>query len=303
VRPSRLQRLALWAFPARFRARYGEELVALLPECSGGLKVTADLALAAAHEWLRPSFSGSPEERRRLRLQTTTATVFVLWSLSTLAAVIFARAVDDRPVPGLHAWSWVAYEIGSGVIQLTAGLVLLAGFGYWLRVVISAWRSRERSTLISAVLPVIVGGVWLAVTGLVAFLGNHIVPGNYRHISAQAPTTAGGMAVLAIYVLFTTGCVWVCAACAVRALAQSNLSNRLLAGSTLLAALVASALIVVAVAATVCLVRVLIFGGLDVRNAAMAVGAVTIFLLTSCAAGTSTLRGVRALMPAAVGAD
>ena len=188
-------------------------------------------------------------------------------------------------------------QIGTGVFQLTAGLVLFAGFGYWLRVVIPAWRSRERSTLISAVLPVIVGGVWLAITGLVAVLGNHIVPGNYRHISAQAPTTAGGIAVLAIYVVFTTGCLGVCADCAVRALARSNLPNRLLAGSTLLATFVTCALIVVAAAACVCLARVLIVGGLAPRNAAMAVGAVTIFLLTSCAAGTSTLRGVRALTP------
>jgi len=184
---------------------------------------------------------------------------------------------------------------------LTAGLVLLAGLGYWLRVVIPALRSRKRSTLIPAFLPVLVGAVWLAVTGLVAFLGNHIVPGNYRHISAQAPTTAAGMAVLAIYVVFTTGCVAACAASAVRALERSELPRQLLAGSTLLAAFVSFALIVVAVATCVCLTRVLIIGGLDARNTAMAVGAVTTFLLASSAAGTSALRGVRALRPAVEG--
>jgi hypothetical protein len=131
--PSRWQRLLLASFPPSFRRRYGEELSALVPGCGGSWKVTVDLARACLAAWLRPPFLGAAADRRRLRLQATTATVFVLWAVSSVAVALFARAVDDPyPLTGLHSWGWAAYQIGTAVFELTSGLVLVAGFGYWL---------------------------------------------------------------------------------------------------------------------------------------------------------------------------
>jgi hypothetical protein len=293
--PTRVQRLVLAGFPARFRLRYGDELSALISDSGGGWRVTADLVRSAAREWLRPSFIGTTEEQRRMRLQSTTATVFVLWSFSALAVAVFARAVDDHPVPGLHSWGFVAYGAGTVVFELTAGAVLLIGFVYWLRVVLPAVRAHNGAVLVPAVLPIAVGTLWLVTTALVAFIGHHIVPGNYRHITAQAPTTAGGMAVLAVYALFTLACVVMCASSVVRALTRAALPTPLLRGSMAVAAAVAAALGCVASAASVCLARVLIVGHIDPRTMAMAVGAVAALWLVWVGAATSAMRGVRAL--------
>jgi hypothetical protein len=34
------------------------------------------------------------------------------------AVAVFAKAVNDRPVPGLRSWGWIAYLVGSGLFQL-----------------------------------------------------------------------------------------------------------------------------------------------------------------------------------------
>ena len=69
---------------------------------------------------------------------------------------------------------------------------------YWLLIVVPAIRTRNGATLMPAVVPVAVGVLWLAGTGGLAVATNHIGPGNYRNMTAQAPHTAGGWALLAI---------------------------------------------------------------------------------------------------------
>lgn len=290
-----LQRLLLAAFPTSFRARYGDELAALVPACGTGWHVTADLARAVARAWLRPTFAGAPDERRRLRLQATTSTVLLMWALSAFAAAAFGRAVDDKPVPGLHAWGLAAYTAGSGVFQVGAAVVLATGFIYWALVVGKAWQRSDRGILIPAVLPVPVAIVWLGVTAVIAVVGRLVTPGNARHLAAQGPATAGGMAVLAVYALFTLACVVICAACVIRALERARLSDRLLAGSTWVAAAVTLALAATAVAASVCLTRVLMVGGTGARDTAVAVGAALVLAVACAGALTSTVRGMRAV--------
>lgn len=290
--PTRLRRLVLAAYPVRFRARYGVELAALLDDCGGGWSVTLDLARGAVLAWVRPSSIGDRPGRRRWRLQATTSTVFVLWSFSTLAIAVFARAVDDHPVPGLKAWGWAAYAVGAGMFEVTTGAVLVAGFVFWLRVVVPAMRSRDRSVLLPAFIPIAVVTIWLAASGLVAIAAHHIRPGNYRHFTAQGPHTAGGWAVLVVYAAFTVVCVSVCAASAITALSRSEIPARLLAISVAMSAAVTAVLVAVTAAATVCLIRVLLVGGLDARTVAMAVGPVIILVLASIAASTSLWRGL-----------
>ena len=142
---TRLHRLILAVYPERFRDRYGEELAAVAADCGGGWRVTFDLAVSAVKARLNPDPITSGSEGRRLRLETTTATVFALWVWSTVAVALFARAVDDQPVPGLRSWGWAAYEVGNVIFSLSAAAILIVGFVYWLLVVVPAIRTRNRA--------------------------------------------------------------------------------------------------------------------------------------------------------------
>ena len=292
---SRLRRWILKVYPAAFRDRYGEELSQVAADCGNGWRVTFDLAVAATEARLNPDFVVSRPEGRRARLLATTSTVFALWAWSVVAVGIFARAVDDQPVPGLTSWGWSAYATGTAVFELSAAVILVLGFGYWLRVVIPALRRRERETTVAAVLPVGVVVAWLAGTGLVAIASHHIRSGNYRHISAQGPHTAGGWALLVGYAVFTVAGVAVCTVSVRRALRQAELPERLLSVSSLVAAGASAALVAVATCATVCLVRVLMIGGISARDGLTATAPVGFLLFAAVAASLSSVRGVTAI--------
>jgi hypothetical protein len=289
---SPLRGVILALYPADLRARYGDELTAVVADCAGGWRVNLDLAVGAAKARLNPDFVISQPEGRRLRLQATTSTVFALWAWSIVAVAVFARAVDDQPVPGLRSWGWGAYAAGTAIFELSAGVILLAGFAYWLRVVIPAVRTKNKTTLVPAVVPVAVVLLWLAGTGLLAAATHHIQAGNYRHISAQGPHTAGGWAVLTVYAAFTVICVGACTISIQRALNHAELPERLLMASSLVGAAAAAALAAVAVCAAVSLSRVLLIGGVSLRDDFTAIGAVGFLVLSSVAAAVSSRRGL-----------
>ncbi len=292
---SRLHRLILGVYPERFRDRYGEELATVAADCGGGWRVTFDLAVSAVRARLNPDPITSGSDRRRLRLETTTSTVFALWVWSTVVVALFARAVDDQPVPGLRSWGWGAYAVGNVIFSLSAAVILIVGFVYWLLVVVPAIRTRNRATLIPTVVPVAVVVVWLAGTGLLAVATNHIRAGNYRHITAQGPHTAGGWALLAIYALFTVACVTVSTTNIRRALRKAELTPPMLTVSSVVAVTATVALAAITACAVICVTRVLMIGGIGVRDEMTAIGPVCFLLLASTAAATSSVRGLRAL--------
>ncbi len=292
---SRLHRFILAVYPGRFRNRYGDELATVAADCGGGWRVTFDLAVSAAKARLNPDPITARSEGRRLRLETTTSTVFALWVWSTVAVALFARAVDDQPVPGLRSWGWGAYAVGNVIFSLSAAAILIVGFVYWLLVVVPAIRTRNRATLMAAVVPVVVVVLWLAGTGLLAVATNHIRPGNYRHITAQGPHTAGGWALLAIYALFTVACVTVSTTSVRRALRTAELTPPMLTVSSVVAVTASVALAAITACAVICVTRVLMIGGIGVRDEMTAIGPVCFLLLASTSAATSSVRGLRAV--------
>ena len=292
---SRVNRLVLAAYPARFRDRYGDELATLVADCAGGWRVTFDLAVSAVKARLNPDPVISGSEGRRLRMETTTSTVFALWVWSTVAVALFARAVDDQPVPGLRSWGWGAYAVGNVVFSLSAAAILVVGFVYWLLVVVPAIRTKDRATLMPAVGPVAVVVLWLAGTGVLAVATHHIRPGNYRHITAQGPHTPGGWALLAIYALFTTACVIVCTTSIRRALRRAELTQPMLTVSSVVAVTASLALTAITACAVVCVTRVLMIGGIGSRDEITSIAAVCFLLLATTAAATSSVRGMRAV--------
>jgi hypothetical protein len=257
-----------------------------------------DLATSAVKARLDPTLITSQSEGRRMRLETTTSNVFALWVWSALAVALFARAVDDQPVSGLRSWGWTAYEVGNVIFQLSAAAIVIVGFAYWLRVVVPAARTRNRATLIPAVLPVAVVLMWLASTGVLAILTNHIRAGNYGQITAQGPHTVGGWALLTLYAVFTVGCVAVCTICVRRALKKADLPPQLLCVSSLVAVGASVALAALTSCAVICVIRVLLIGGIGVRDELTAIGPVCFLLLASSAAAFSSVRGLRAIRTA-----
>lgn len=295
---SRLHRLILAVYPAHFRDRYGEELVAVATDCGGGWRVTVDLVVSAFKARLNPGLVTSGSEERRMRLETTTSNVFGLWVWSTLAVALFARAVNDRPVPGLRSWGWSAYAVGNAVFELSAAAILIVGFAYWLRVVVPALRTGIRSTLVPAVVPAAVALLWFAGTGLLAVVTNHVRAGNYRHITAQGPHTAGGWALLTLYAVFTVACVAVCTTGVRRALKRAQLPPRLLSLSSLVAMGASMALAALTTCAAISLTRVLLVGGIGVRDELTAIVPVCLLLVASSAAVTSSVRALHAIRTA-----
>jgi hypothetical protein len=300
---ARLPRILLAGYPPSFRSRYGDELAALVADCPGGWRVNLDLARGLIAAWFRPTFTGPPAEQRRRRLQTTTATVFAAWSAATLFVAVFARAVDDQPVPGLRSWGWAAYQVGNVVFELSAAAILVAGFVYWLAVVVPAGRRRDRSVLVPACLPPLIVSAWLGATLMIAVLTRRFVPGSGRHISAQGPHTAAGWAILAAYAVFTVVCVVASAGSAIKALAAARLSERLLAASTVMGSVATGALLLVTGAACVCLTKVILVGHISARTAATAVVPAAALVLSSASAVVSSRRGVAVLTGSPADAD
>jgi hypothetical protein len=292
---NRLHRVILAVYPAHFRDRYGDELATVAADCGGGWRVTFDLAASVIKVRLNPGLMTTRPDGRRLRLEITTGTVFALWVWSTVAVALFARAVDDQPVPGLRSWGWTAYAVGNVIFELSAAVILIVGFAYWLLVVVPAVRTRNRTTLTAAVVPVAVSLVWLAGTGLLAVATHHVQSGNDRHITAQGPHTAGGWALLATYMVFTLACVMVCTTSIRQALRNAGFPAPMLTVSSLVAVNASAALVAVSASAVICVTRVLMIGGIGFRDELTAIGAVGFLLFASAAAATSSVRGLRAV--------
>ncbi|MER7006513.1 hypothetical protein ABT297_26210 [Dactylosporangium sp. NPDC000555] len=162
-------RVLLACYPPSFRERYGAELAGLVEDTGTGPRVCWDLAVGAAAAWVRPTFTGSPDERVRLRVQAGLSTTWVAWCLGMLAVPMVARALLDPPAPGttgtVRTLVWVAWLV------LLAGGAVAAGCALLLarRVLAPALRSGQRRVwrpLLPAVVLLLLdtagtGGVWL----------------------------------------------------------------------------------------------------------------------------------------------
>jgi hypothetical protein len=102
VSTPRLHPLLLAAFPSRFKDRYGT-----------GIRICSATAAGVA-------------------------AIFVAWTLTAVAEAVFARAVNDNPVPGLRSWGWIGYRVRAVAFELTVAVILMLGLGFGLRVVIQA---------------------------------------------------------------------------------------------------------------------------------------------------------------------
>ncbi|HVA03570.1 MAG TPA: hypothetical protein VMU64_07430 [Acidimicrobiales bacterium] len=296
----RLQRVVVASYPPSFRHRYGNELAALVTDGDARWRDSVDLVLGMCRAWVAPTFGGAPVEQKRSRLQSTTTTVLFAWCASVLAAAVFSKAVDDPPLPGLHAVAGTAYDGGIVVVEVTAGLVMVAGFLFWLGLMVPALRARRREVAVPALAPALIVLVWLGITALVALFAHHVVR---RHsIALTWPHGALVLAVLVTWIVITVACVAGCAAAATLALRRARCGVPRLAVSTVVAGIAALGIAAEAAACVICLVSLARpAGGLDPRDAVFSVGAAFVVAAATVIAAVSVARGLGVLRSDAPG--
>lgn len=145
MRPARTAGRLLRLYPPSWRARYGEELEALIVDMSAGRRVPwhvrADVAGAGGRERLRGlglAGNGSPQARAR----GGAALVLWAWALFVLAGAIVGKTSEhwDASLPGSHALASGAFDGLLGV-AVVAGVLVLVGIGLTLGALIGFLRA------------------------------------------------------------------------------------------------------------------------------------------------------------------
>jgi hypothetical protein len=153
-------RAALALYPPSWRARYGDEVHALLDESGGGARAIASLAWRALPAWIWP-----PRHLydRPARMRASLSTGLVAWSFLTGLGLVFAQLTQfqgDKPngYPFI-AWSYLVFDAALALSVLAAGL---GGLPLWLLMLRRAQREQRRRDTVYLLLPLIVPAAYLA---------------------------------------------------------------------------------------------------------------------------------------------
>jgi hypothetical protein len=158
-----LARAALALYPPAWRARYGQEVRALLAESGGGVRAAASLAWHAVPAWISPPRQLHDQPAR---MRASLATVLVAGAMLSGLGLVFAQLTEFqgfRP-PGhpIVGWSYAVFDAALGVSALAAAAGGLPLWALMLRRARREHRARDTAYLL---LPVIAPAVFL--TGLI----------------------------------------------------------------------------------------------------------------------------------------
>ncbi|HEX3922371.1 MAG TPA: hypothetical protein VHY31_08795 [Streptosporangiaceae bacterium] len=165
---------SLHLYPAAWRARYGDEVRALIEDSGADLRTIASLAWQAmlARIW-PPRHLYDPPARMRASL----ATVAVTWTVLVGLAAVFASFTQAQPWL-LHnltgprhlviQWSYWVLDaaVGASLLAVAAG-----GLPLWLRMLRRARRQRRRREIAWLLGPAVVPVVYLGVASVILSLG------------------------------------------------------------------------------------------------------------------------------------
>lgn len=199
-----LARAALSLYPSAWRARYGNEVRALLEESGADVRAVASLAWHAVPAWACPP---RHLHDRPGRMRASLATVGMAWALlAGLAAVFVQLAQAQGSVQGLTVsrhpviqWSYWAFD---GCLVVSVLVVAAGGGPLWLLMLRRARRRREVACLLApAVVPAAYLVASFAVVGLVRGPGRPVVPWQSRSVVDLANGMVGPRWFLALVVL------------------------------------------------------------------------------------------------------
>ena len=155
-----LARAALALYPPSWRARYGDEVHALLEESGGGLGAAASVAWRALPAWIWPP---AHLHDRPARMRASLSTGLLAWSFLTGLGLVFAQLTQFQ---GLRAHGHPvvvgAYLVFDVALALSIAAAGLGGLPLWLLMLRRAHRERRRRDLVYLLLPLIAPAAFLA---------------------------------------------------------------------------------------------------------------------------------------------
>jgi hypothetical protein len=199
-----LPRVALSLYPPAWRARYGDEVRALLEDTGGGPRAAASLAWRAVPAWAWPPrhlHDGAGRTRSSL------ATTGIAWALLAGLGAVFVQLAQAQPSsqgPTLAQhpvvqWSYWTFD---GCLVVSVLSVAAGGIPLWLLMLRTAQRRREVAWLLT---PALVPAVYLvgvlAIVRVVVSSGPEVVRGQSVPVADLANGGVGPGWFLALVVL------------------------------------------------------------------------------------------------------
>jgi hypothetical protein len=158
---SRPARMALALYPPSWRARYGDEVHALLQQSGGGLRDVASLAWRALPAWIWPP---AHLHDRPARMRASLSTGLVAWSFLTGLGLVFAQLTQFQGFhPAGHPIINVSYLVFDAALALSIAAAGLGGLPLWLLMLRRAHRERRRRDVACLLLPLVAPAAFLAV--------------------------------------------------------------------------------------------------------------------------------------------
>jgi hypothetical protein len=166
-----LARMALALYPAAWRARYGDEVRALVDDSGAGLRTIASLAWHAMPAWVWP-----PRHLydRPARMRASLATVLVAWTVLTGLALVFAQLTQGQGLrpPGHPIVQW-SYWVFDGAVLVSVLAVAAGGLPLWWLMMRRAYREHRPRDMAYLLSPVVVPAVYLAAVIVTVRLVRH----------------------------------------------------------------------------------------------------------------------------------
>ncbi len=153
-----LARAALALYPPSWRARYGDEVRALLDDSGGGLAAVGSVALRAAPAWICP-----PLRDRPARMRSSLATALMAWSMLIGLGLVFAQLTQFQGFTALGhpevRWAYAVFDVSLALSALVTGF---GGLPLWLLMLRRAGRGHRLRDLAYLLLPLAAPAAYLA---------------------------------------------------------------------------------------------------------------------------------------------
>ena len=192
-----LTRAALALYPPSWRARYGDEVRALLEDSGNSPAAVASVAWRALPAWFWPP---RHLHDRPARMRASLATALMSWSMLAGLGLVFAQLTQLQALtaPGHPEipWAYAVFDVALATSALAAGF---GGLPLWLLMLRQARREQRTRDMVYLFLPVIAPVAYLLgliVTTRLAGGANGVSQGWFGVITvagfAAAATAAAG---------------------------------------------------------------------------------------------------------------